>query len=33
MDMNTTPWAMLVNRGHNDYWEQDLAALCDYLRR
>jgi hypothetical protein len=33
MDMNATPWANLVNRGHNDYWEQDLAALCDYLRR
>ena len=28
----TSPFTILVNRGHNDYWEQDVAALCDYLR-
>ena len=33
LDSNSTthPWTALLNRGHNEYWEKDLAALCNYL--
>jgi hypothetical protein len=24
-------WSFLINRGHNDLYDQDVAALCDYL--
>jgi hypothetical protein len=32
IDNNTNPITILFNRGHNQLWEQDVAALCDYLR-
>jgi hypothetical protein len=29
----TSPFTLLFNRGHNQLWEQDVVALCDYLMK